>query len=105
MPIKYFRNKETDEVIRKLKNFDELDPEIWEEFIEAPNSKFMEGGNKGKSKIKDQDAILKARARNYARENDFADVYHKQRANGMDKSAKKHLLNAKGLKKRKIDDL
>lgn len=78
-----------------------------EEVINAPGSKFMVAANKatGTSKLKDQQQVLTERARNYAREVDADDTIQINLANGLDMSVKNNLLNEKGERRRKIDDI
>lgn len=103
MALKYYRNKVTSEERRSLKP---LGPE-WEEILVAPNQKFMVSSDpeKGKSKLKDQDKILRARARNHSRDHDIDDNIQLNTANGLTSAVKANLLNSKGEKRRKIDDL
>lgn len=104
MALKWYRNRETGETIRSLKP---KDPKLFEELVEAPNQKFMITANEnlGTSKIKNQDKILKARARNYSRDVDIDDNIQINRLNGLDAQVNKNLLNTKGQRRRKIDDI
>lgn len=104
MPLKYFKNRTTGEEIETLKT---PDPTQWKEVLCAPNQKFMITGNaeKGVSKLKDQEKILKARARNYSRNVDLDDNIQINKQNGLDAQVKRNLLNSKGQRRRKIDDL
>jgi hypothetical protein len=104
MPLKYFKNKLTGEEKQSLK---EQDPTQWEEILQAPNQKFMIASNpeRGVSKIKDQEKMLKERARNYSRNVDIDDNIQINRLNGLDAQVSKNLLNSKGQRRRKIDDI
>lgn len=104
MGLKYFKNRATGEVKRSLKPLDQVE---WEEVISAPNQKFMVTANPGKgtSKMKNATAILTERARNHAREVGADETIQLNKANGLDASVKRNLLNSKGQKRRKIDDL
>lgn len=103
MALKYYKNKETGEVKRSLKNLG-LD---WEEILSAPNQKFMVTANKatGQSKLKNSTAILTERARNHSRDHDIDDNIQLNLANGLKESVNINLLNSKGQKRRKIDDI
>lgn len=102
MALKYYKNKETGETKRTLKG--SPGPE-WEELITAPNQKFMVTANAatGKSKLKDQEKILKSRARNHSREHDLDDTIQLNKDNQF--KVAKNLLNSKGQKRKKIDDI
>ena len=104
MALKYYRNKETDEVVRSLKKLPKKD---WEELLTAPNQKFMVSANKstGTSKIKDHTKQLTERARNHSRDNDLDDNIQKNLANGMKEQVNRAFLNEKGERRRKIDDI
>lgn len=104
MPLRIYKNKTTGEEKRSLK---ELDPQEWTEVLVAPNQKFMVASNPatGKSKLKDNEKILLARARNHSRDVDLDQTIAINRANGMDESVAKNLLNNKGQRRRKIDDI
>lgn len=103
MALKFYKNKESGEIKRSLKPLGEG----WEEVISAPNQKFMVSANKatGKSKLKDSTKILTERARNYSRDVDLDQDIHVNRANGLDAQVRMNLLNSKGERRRKIDDL
>lgn len=104
MALRYFRHKETNEVKKTLKG---SPGENWEEVIQAPSGKFMVCANKatGKSKLKDQQSVLTERARNHARDVDADDTIQLNLANGLKESVNVNLLNDKGEKRRKIDDI
>ena len=104
MPLKYFRNKTTGEEKQSLKP---QDPEVWEELIQAPNQKFMINANpeRGVSQVKDQNKMLKERARNFSRNVDLDDNIQINRLNGLDAQVNKNLLNSKGERRKKIDDI
>jgi len=104
MALKYFRHRGTGEVIRSLKKLDEAE---WGEVITAPHVKMMEPINRatGKSKMKNQQEILLARSRNHARDVDASDQMRVSIENGMGDVAAKNLLNEKGEKRKKIDDM
>lgn len=103
MALKYYRHKETGEEKRSLKEL--TDP--WEEILTAPNQKFMVAANKatGTSKLKDATKILTERARNHSRDHDIDDNIQLNQANGLGAKVKITLLNEKGEKRRKIDDI
>lgn len=104
MGLKYYKHKETGEEKRSLKK---LDPEVWEEIIVAPNQKFMVAANKatGTSKLKDSEGTLRARARNYSRDVEIDKNIQFNKANGLDAQVTQGLLNSKGERRRKIDDI
>lgn len=104
MALKYYKDLKTGETIRSLKP---KDPLLFEEIVEAPNQKFMvcANSNTGTSKGKDQEKMLKARARNYSRDVDIDDNIQINRLNGLDAQVNKNLLNNKGQRRRKIDDV
>lgn len=78
-----------------------------EEVLSAPNQKFMITANaaEGKSKLKDADKILKARARNHSRDVLGDETIQINTTNGLKGAVAKNLLNEKGQRRRKIDDL
>lgn len=104
MPLKFFKNKLTGEEKESLKP---QDPEVWEEVLQAPNQKFMITANAegGTSKIKDQNKMLKERSRNFSRNVDIDDNIQINRKNGLDAQVNRNLLNSKGERRRKIDDI
>ncbi len=104
VPLKFYKNRESGEEKRSLKP---LPLEEWEELIIPPNTKFMEVSDafSGKHRIQNQQAILKERARNYARDVDAADQITVSQVNGMAQEATKNLMNKDREKRRKIDDL
>lgn len=103
MPLRIYRNTKTGETRRSLKK---LDGE-WEEVISAPNQKFMVTANAatGTSKIKDSEKTLRTRARNHSRDVDIDNNIQLNKANGLDASVQTNLLNSKGERRRKIDDI
>lgn len=103
MALRIYRNKETGEEKRSLKKLDG----DWEEVITAPNQKFMITANAatGSSKLKDSDKQLRTRARNHSRDVDLDNNIQLNKANGLDASVQANLLNSKGERRRKIDDI
>jgi hypothetical protein len=103
MALKHYQHKVTGEVKRSLKDLGEE----WEVVIEAPNQKFMVSANKatGQSKLKDATKILTERARNHSRDHDLDDNVQLNKMNGLDAQVKANLLNEKGERRRKIDDI
>ena len=77
------------------------------EVLLAPNQKFMVTANAatGTSKIKDSDKILKARARNHSRDVLGDETIQTNTDNGLKESVARNLLNEKGQRRRKIDDI
>lgn len=104
MALFRWRNRETGEVKESLR---ELDPRLWEKLIEAPHSKFLEMPDKvnGKSRLKDMQGILKARARNHARDHDLDDNIAFNREHGREAHVRAGLLNENGKRRTKLDDL
>jgi len=104
MPLKYYKNIESEEVKRSLQP---LDPKVWEELLFPPEVKFMEVINKatGQSRLRNQKEILKARARTHVRDVDAADQMTISTMNGMGVGGSRNLLNKKGEKRRQIDDI
>ena len=104
MGLKYYKNKITGEERRSLKTLPETE---WEEVITAPNQKFMVSANEnlGTSKLKDSDKILKARARNHSRDVLGDDTIQVNLNMGSKESVSANLLNNKGERRRKIDDI
>jgi hypothetical protein len=104
MGLKNYRNKITGEVKPSLKKLNDSE---WIPLLEAPHAKFLENKDPltGKSKLKDQEKILKARARNHSRERDIDENITFNRDNGLDDSVRRNLLNAKGERRRKLDDV
>jgi hypothetical protein len=76
-----------------------------EEEISAPSSKFMITANAatGTSKLKDSKKVLLERARNHSRDVDADDTIQVNKDNHLGVS--QNLLNEKGEKRRKIDDI
>jgi len=103
MALKYYRHKESGEEKRSLKPLGDE----WEEVITAPNQKFMVAANKatGTSKLKDSTKVLTERARNHSRDHDIDSNIQVNEANGLKVQVKQNLLNEKGERRRKIDDL
>lgn len=103
MALKYYKNKETGEEKRSLKALEAP----WEEIISAPNHKFMVTANKatGTSKLKDSTKILTERARNHSRDHDLDDNIQLNNANGLKAQVKQNLLNERGERRKKIDDI
>lgn len=104
MGLKFYKHRETGEVKRSLSK---LDPTTWEEQLSAPNQKFMVTANAGTgtSKVKDSTAILTERARNHSREHGADETIQLNTANGLGATVKQNLLNEKGERRKKIDDL
>jgi len=78
-----------------------------EQQITAPNQKFMISANaaEGKSKLKDSDKMLKARARNHSRDVLGDETIQINLKNGLKESVSRNLLNEKGERRKKIDDI
>lgn len=106
MPLRLYRHKETEDIKRVL-NGKHPGEDDWEEVIIAPDGKFMISANKatGKSKIKDLDKQLKARARNHSRDKELDDNIQLNRMNGLDQAVSQNFLNEHGLRRKKIDDI
>ena len=104
MPLRYFKNKDTEEIIKTLKGPPEEGE--WVEVIKAPNSKFMEKTDKfkGKSRIRGITKVLIERSRNHSRDNDLADNIAINRDNNL-QGVKSNFLNKNGQRRRKIDDI
>lgn len=104
MALRIYRNRTTNEEKRSLKTLPESE---WEEVIVAPNQKFMITSNaaEGTSKLKDSEKVLKARARNHSRDVLGDDTIQTNLAAGSKESVAMNLLNEKGEKRRKIDDI
>lgn len=104
MALRIYKHKKTNELKKTLKI---ITSDEWEEQLSAPNQKFMETCNEatGKSKIKGLQKTLIARARNHSREVDAADQMTISQMNGLGVEGSKNLLNERGEKRRKIDDL
>lgn len=103
MALRNYINKKTGEEKRSLKKLSG----DWEEVISAPNQKFMVSANKatGTSKLKDSDKVLRERSRNHSRDVDIDNNIQINKANGLDASVATNLLNSKGERRRKIDDI
>lgn len=103
MALRIYVNKKTGEERRTLKKLGDE----WEEVLTAPNQKFMVSANKatGTSKLKDSDKTLRARSRNHSRDVDIDNNIQINKANGLDASVATNLLNSKGERRRKIDDI
>lgn len=104
MALRLYKNKLTGEEIRSLKI---LPTDQFEEIIVAPNQKFMITANaaEGKSKLKDSEKILKARARNHSRDVLGDETIQVNLDAGGKGSVAMNLLNDKGERRRKIDDV
>jgi hypothetical protein len=103
MALKYYKNIETGEVKRSLKKLGDG----WEEVITAPNHKFLVCANAatGQSKLKDATKVLTERARNHSRDHDIDNNIQLNKANGLEAQVQTNLLNEKGERRRKIDDI
>lgn len=101
--MNYYRNKKTGETVESLKTLSG----DWEKILVAPNQKFMVAANKatGKSKLKDSEKVLKARARNHSRDYELDDNIRFNRDNGLDAQVKAEFLNSKGERRKKVDDI
>lgn len=77
------------------------------EVLSAPNQKFMVMADPehAKSQLKDQQKILKARARNHSRDALIDENIQINKINGLDEQVARSLLNTKGERRKKIDDL
>lgn len=86
---------------------EENNPVEMVEVIVAPNQKFMVAANAatGTSKIKDSEKVLKARARNHSRDVLADETIQKNLDMGSKESVARNLLNEKGERRRKIDDI
>lgn len=104
MALRVYRHRVTNEEKRSLKVLPESE---WEELIIAPNQKFMITSNAadGTSKLKDAEKVLKARARNHSRDVLGDDTIQTNLAAGSKESVTTNLLNEKGERRRKIDDV
>lgn len=105
MALKVYKNKTTGEERKSLKA---LSKDEWEELIVAPNQKFMVTANKGTgtSKMKDSEKVLKARARNHSRDILGDETIQTNLDAGASRGTiSQSLLNEKGQKRRKIDDI
>ena len=78
-----------------------------EPVIQAPNQKFMVSSDPemGKSKLKDQEKVLRERSRNHSRDHNIDENIQINRLNGLDEQVSKNFLNSKGERRRKIDDI
>lgn len=77
--------------------------QIMKKVMAPPGTKFMEKKDpeKGKSVLKDQEKILKERARSFSRENELDDMIQ---SNTNDVAKRQGWLNAEGKKRKKVDD-
>jgi hypothetical protein len=104
MGLKTYKNKITGEEKRSLKKLPE---DQWEVLIEAPNQKFMiaADASRGTSKIKDAEKVLRARSRNHSRDVLGDETIQTNINMGAGDSVSRNLLNEKGERRRKIDDV
>lgn len=104
MALRIYKNKTTGEERKSLKV---MSSDEWDEVMSAPNQKLMVSGDtyKGKSKLKDQEKILKERSRNHSRDVDLDENISINRKNGLEEAVAKNFLNNKGMRRRKIDDI
>lgn len=113
MPVRYFKcqEEECEEVFRTFKDnpsCPKCKNKKVKKLLKAPEAKFMESVDpeRGKSRMKDADKILKERARNHSRDNDLMDLV--QMNDGDMAIQNKWLVeDSDGTlrKRRKIDDL
>lgn len=103
MALKIYKHKVTGEEKRSLKP----QTDEWEEVLVAPNQKFMVSANSstGTSKLKDSEKQLKARARNHSRDVLGDETIQINLEAGSKESVTRNLLNEKGERRRKIDDV
>lgn len=104
MGVRYYKHKVTGEEKRTLKTLPESE---WEEILVAPNQKFMVASNpaEGKSKLKDSHKVLLERARNHSRDVLGDETIQTNLDMGSKESVAMNLLNEKGERRRKIDDV
>lgn len=105
MALRIYKHKTTGEERKSLKTLPESE---WEEIISAPNQKFMITANPGTgtSKLKDSEKVLKARARNHSRDILGDDTIQTNLDAGSSRgNISSSLLNEKGQRRRKIDDI
>lgn len=117
MPLRYFKCPVCDRVKETLKKIIKMPPvcthggddtkphSCMEEVIKAPNGKFMITANAstGRSKIKDLKGQLTERARNHSRDTLLDETIQINKDNKLGVS--NNLLNEKGERRRKIDDI
>lgn len=103
MALKYYKNVDTGEVKRSLKEL----TSPWQEILVAPAHKFMVAADPttGKSKLKDSEGQLKARARNHSRNVDIDANIQINSSDNLKSQASQAFLNSKGERRRKIDDI
>ena len=79
-------------------------PRDMTELLVAPKTKFMEKQDdfRGKSRLRDQEKILRKRAREYSRENEMHELIAN---NPKEEAVKNGWVNREGVKRKKIDDL
>lgn len=104
MALRIYKNKITGEEKKSLKK---LSGSEWEEVLIAPNDKFMVASNpfEGKSKLKDSQKMLTERARNHSRDVLGDETIQTNLNAGSKESVAMNLLNEKGERRRKIDDI
>lgn len=104
MALRLYRHRETGE---EKRSFQKLHPVFWEEVITAPDSKMMERADpsSGKSKLKGATPILTERARSHSRDVEIDDQIAFNKDNGLEAQVTMNLLNEKGERRRKIDDV
>lgn len=104
MPLRDYKCSVCDETFKSFKSAPEHCNMPAGKLLSAPQSKFMEPTNKekGYSKLRDQDKIVKARSRNHSRDHEIHDIIQ---GGQMEKARAIHWIKANGQTRGKIDDI
>ena len=104
MPLNYFKNKKTGKIKQSLKATLGAG---WEKLISAPHSKIMECVDEftGKSSLKNSEKMFRERSKNFSRNHDIDDTIQFYKKNGLNSTVEQKLLNSKGERRRKVDDI
>lgn len=106
MPLRRFKCPKCETNLETLKNVLPSCPAhgLMEEILSAPSAKMMETTDAlhGKSKLKNQDKILRERSRNFARDKEADELIQLNRENGIERSG---FITKDGKKRKKVDDL
>lgn len=104
MALRYWKCNKCGEVISTFSKDPVHCEEVMRLQLSAPNAKFMEPRHKGKGKsvLKDQNKILKARSREHIRDFELDELIAN---NSLDMAKKNKWITDKGRKRNRIDDI
>ena len=103
MPLRYWQCTKCDDVFRSKSGAPSCCDTPSKKVLTAPQIKLQTTDEvTGKSTLQDQEKILKARARNYSRDNELDDLIAK---NDSDTAKQNQWLTEAGVKRKAVDDI